>query len=217
MNKKNDSIYALHNLWDWIRCEFKRIKGFYLLLPVIYICLIATIKPYMQISSSSINNHKFDAYKEIVVTDDIKLDYILNKYELTKSEFDIVAAITLAESGSNSYEDAYAVINTIYNRTHSKNWVSTVNNHFGRDKGYSLYYQSISPGQFTVYKSGTYKRHLGETKSNGYKAIIDFLYTEEVMHDYLSFRAHWVNVNEYECFAKNGNKYFNKITEKNRI
>ena len=123
----------------------------------------------------------------------------------------------LSEAKSKSYEDAYAVINTIYNRTHAKNWVRSVSNNFGKDKGTSLYYQAIQPGQFTVYKSGSYKRHLNETNSVGYNAIIDFLYSEEVMHDYLSFRSHSIKVNGSESFASGGNNYFNKLTLKNRI
>ena len=125
--------------------------------------------------------------------------------------------ISWYEAQSGSYEDAYAVINTIYNRTHAKNWVRSVNGHFGKGKGNSMYYQAISPNQFTVYKSGSYKKHLNETKSVGYTAIIDFLYTEDIMHNYLSFRSHSIKVNGSESFSSKGNNYFGVLTDANRI
>ena len=215
--KTIESGYALKSIWGKIKCDLKGIKRIYLVISIIYIVLSLLFIPKYTVFEDSVERKSFDSYTELVLTNDIKLNYILDKYNLTLNEFKILAAITLSESGSSSYYDAYAVINTIYNRTHSKNWVSTVNKHFGKDKGYSLYYQAISPGQFTVYKSGSYKRHLGETNSKGYQAILDFLYSEEKLHEYLSFRANFVNVKTYETFAKNGNKYFNKITEKNRI
>ena len=81
----------------------------------------------------------------------------------------------------------------------------------------NLYYQAISPNQFTVYASGTYKKHMNAVDSAGYDAIVDFLYTENIMHNYLSFRSHSIKVNGSESFSKKGNNYFNTIIEENRI
>ena len=143
--------------------------------------------------------------------------HILEKYNLTENEFKVLCGIVLSEAEYNSYEDAYAVINTIYNRTHSKNWVTSVDNHFGKGKGVSLYYQAISPNQFTVYKSGAYKKYMNSTDLVGYKAIIDFLYTEDIMHNYLSFRSNSIKINNSESFSEKGNNYFNVMKEENRI
>ena len=132
-------------------------------------------------------------------------------------KLNILSAIVLTEAQNNSYEDAYAVINTIYNRTHSKNWVKSISNKYGKDKGTNLYYQAIAPRQFVVYEHGSYKKNLNNTKSVGYDAIIDFLYTEDVMHNYLSFRAHNIKIKNSETFSNKGNNYFNPIKEKNRI
>ena len=74
------------------------------------------------------------------ITKEDKIDYILNKYNLTKNEFNTLTAIVLSEAQSNSYEDAYAVINTIYNRTHAKNWVRSCSSYLVKimDKVYTI-------------------------------------------------------------------------------
>lgn len=217
MNNLVEVPSALHKVGK----GFKRINwdGFkYLILPLIYASIIIMSNPTYKIYYNKAEYIKMDSYRTITITKDInKLEYILDKYNLTKDEFNVLCAIVLSEAQSNSYEDAYAVINTIYNRTHSKNWVRSVNGHFGNNKGKSLYYQAISPNQFTVYKSGAYKRHLNEKNSVGYKAIIDFLYTEDILHNYLSFRSHSIKIKNSESFSNKGNNYFNLIQEKNRI
>ena len=153
----------------------------YLVLPLIYIVIISMVVPNKVIEVNTYTVAKYDSYKTAEISNNTKLNYILKKYNLTSEQFSILCGIVLSEAEGNSYEDAYAVINTIYNRTHAKNWVRSVNNYFGKGNGTSLYYQAISPRQFTVYSSGSYKRHLNDTKSNGYKAILDFLYSENIM------------------------------------
>ena len=217
MNNKIDSAYTLHNLWGSVISKLKSIKRRYLILPIIYLLVIVLFQSNYEIYSNNIVYHNYDSYLEFVLDKNGKIDYILEKYNLSRNEFNTLTAICLSEAQAGSYEDAYAVINTIYNRTHSKNWVRSVNSYFGNGKGNNLYYQAISPNQFVVYQSGSYKGHLNDTNSVGYNAIIDFLYTEKVMHDYLSFRAYSIKVNGSESFAKNGNNYFNKIKDENRI
>lgn len=196
----------------------KRERGIlnkYLVLPIIYIIILFMVLPSKVIELNTYTAAKYDSYKTAVISNDTKVNYILKTYNLTKEQFNILCAIVLSEAEGNSYEDAYAVINTIYNRTHAKNWVRSVNTYFGNGK--SLYYQAISPNQFTVYSSGSYKRHLNETNSIGYKAILDFLYSEQIMHNYLSFRSHSIKVSGSESFSKNGNNYFNVLKEESRI
>lgn len=158
----------------------------------------------------------FDNYNANITKED-KIDYILNKYNLTKNEFNTLTAIVLSEAQSNSYEDAYAVINTIYNRTHAKNWVRSCGSYFGKNNGQSLYYQAIMPNQFVVYQHGTFTRYLNRTDLNGYNAVIDFLYDEKIMHNYLSFRANNIVITGSEKFSTMGNNYFNTLEESNRI
>ena len=189
----------------------------YLVLPIIYVIIGFMVVPNRVIELNTTTVAHYDSYKTAEISNETKLKYILKNYNLTSEQFKVLCGIVLAEAEGNSYEDAYAVINTIYNRTHAKNWVRSVNNYFGKGKGTSLYYQAISPRQFTVYSGGSYKRHLNETKSVGYKAILDFLYSENIMHNYLSFRSHSIKVSNSESFSKKGNNYFSTLKETNRI
>ena len=187
-------------------------------MPLVYLLTILLVVPSTNKIINEITYKEMNSYTLVkTVTKEDKINTILNKYSLTKDEFNVLSAIVLTEAEFNSYDDAYAVINTIYNRTHSKTWVKTIDKRMGKNKGNSLYYQAIAPRQFVVYEHGSYRKNLGNTESVGYDAIIDFLYTEEVMHNYLSFRAHSIKIKNSEAFSKKGNNYFNILTDKNRI
>lgn len=216
MNKLNENKYVLHKLWSYIKCLSYKYNLKYLIIPIVYLLIIILIVPNVEITTNEVKQRKLDTYTKSITKED-KINSILERYKLTKEQFNILSAIVLSEADKNSYEDTYAVINTIYNRTHSKNWVKSVSNRFGNNKGENLYYQAISPNQFVVYEHGTYKNNLNNTNCVGYNAIIDFLYTEEVMHNYLSFRANNVKVKNSETFSKNGNRYFNQLLDNNRI
>lgn len=175
-------------------------------------------------NSKMISRVDATGYSEVIptgkveLTNEEKIETILDKYGLSKEEFDVLSAIVLAEAEANSYEDAYAVINTIYNRTITQSWVYEINKIRGENAGRSLYYQAIHPNQFVVYQEGFYLGMVGITDVPGYQAIIDFLYTEDAIHEYLSFRSCDSNlVVSYEQFSSNGNKYFNLIRDEDRI
>lgn len=216
MNKLNENKYVLHKLWSYIKCLSYKYNLKYLIIPIVYLLIIILIAPSVEITTNEVKQRKLDTYTKSITKED-KIKSILERYKLSREQFNILSAIVLSEADKNSYEDTYAVINTIYNRTHSKNWVKSVSNRFGNNKGENLYYQAISPNQFVVYEHGTYKNNLNNTNCVGYNAIIDFLYTEEVMHNYLSFRANNVKVKNSETFSKNGNRYFNQLLDNNRI
>ncbi len=216
MNKLNENKYVLRNLWGYIKCLSYKYNLKYLIIPIVYLLIIILIVPSVEITTNEVKHKELDTYTKSITKED-KIKSILERYKLTKEQFNTLSAIVLSEADKNSYEDTYAVINTIYNRTHSKNWVKSVSNRYGSNKGESLYYQAISPNQFVVYEHGTYKKNLNNTNCVGYNAIIDFLYTEEVMHSYLSFRANNVKVKNSETFSKNGNNYFNLLLDNNRI
>jgi len=166
---------------------------------------------------NEINHVSLDSYITLAITKEDKIEYILDEYELTEYQFKVLCGIVLSEAEANSYEDAYAVINTIYNRTQSKSWVRSIGNRFGSDKGHNLYYQAIAPNQFVVYQSGSYKKNMNNTESVGYDAIIDFLYTKDIMHNYLSFRSNYIKIKNSESFSSRGNNYFNILKDENRI
>lgn len=168
-----------------------------------------------EVQMELITNTEMFEKKEL--TNDEKLQEILEMYNLTENEFNVVCAVVFAESKANSYEDAYAVINTIYNRTISKNWVGYISNIYGGDAGKSLYYQATAKGQFVVYQTGIYQKYLYQREGDKYQAVIDFLYNKEIMHNYLSFRSSNTSLNNYVQFVQNGNKYFNALLEDDRI
>jgi len=155
--------------------------------------------------------------EEVKLTKEDKVSNILDEYNLSQEEFDVLCAIVLSEAKGNSYEDAYSVINTIYNRTISKKWVEYISDFYGKEVGDNLYYQAITPGQFVVYEDGVYKKNMGIKEGPAYDAIIDFLTTKEIKHNYLSFRASYCDIKVCKQFVDNGNKYFNEIEEEDRI
>lgn len=212
-----ESTYALRILWGWIKCILYKNNLKYLLLPILYLSLIIILVPKTVIQNI-VTPVKLDSYVTIVLTKEEKIKYILDKYNLTEYQFKVICGVVLSEAESNSYEDAYAVINTIYNRTITQSWVYEINKIRGENAGRSLYYQAIHPNQFVVYQEGFYLGMVGITDVPGYQAIIDFLYTEDAIHEYLSFRSCDSNlVVSYEQFSSNGNKYFNLIRDEDRI
>lgn len=144
------------------------------------------------------------------LSEDEKIEKILERFGLSDIELNIIIACVKAESKWGSYEDAYAVINTIYNRTLSPAWV--------RSHGTSLFKQCTAPGQFVVYEEGIYKQYLNLDRNDPcFKAIIDFLYTQESMHNYLSFRSNESPAEGRVQFVENGNRYFSVLKEEERL
>lgn len=152
------------------------------------------------------------------LTTEEKVQNILEAYNLTQEQFEIVCAIVTAEAKPGSYEDAYCVINTMYNRINSKTWVSYINSLSSvENAGNNIYYQATFPSQFVVYEEGRYKEFLGMTDTVGYLATIDMLTSRETVHDYLSFRAAYVDLDDCNQIVEDGNKYFNILEDDDRI
>jgi len=153
-----------------------------------------------------------------LITVDERIQYILDRYNLTLEQFNIVKSIVMAEAMYDSYDDGYAVINTMYNRTLSKSNNNFVNYFYGEGAGRSLYYQAIAPNQFVVYQNGMYEKNLTKNDGPVYDAIIDFLTTEKIKHSYLNFLSANTNMTRaYEEFAHGGNKYFEELVESDLI
>jgi len=173
-------------------------------------------KTFSERFSRNFDFSKGDLLKYQSIVRENTINFLLQKYGLSREEFDVLCAIVLSESAPNSYDDAYAVINTIYNRTHSKMWVKIINDvHEGC--GQNLYYQATFPRQFVVYEEGRYKEKIGVTDVVGYQAILVFLVSETTMHDYLSFRSNKTIVKDSERFTETGNNYFDVLLDENRI
>lgn len=137
------------------------------------------------------------------VMGDASVEAILAEYNLTYEQFYTLVAIVAAEGGG-SYIDAYAVINVIYNRAHCRRWIASGNNY---GDGTNLFIQATLPSQFTVYASGSYLNHMYETGSNAYNATVTLLTSNELMHNYMSFRSASTGIQGVQ-FISGGNIYF---------
>ncbi len=159
---------------------------------------------------------------------DETINYILEKYNITYDQFKTVVAITRAES-DGTYEDAYAVINTMGNRLESEAWRYTARYcYYTEDEnhnkvrlildGTNIYDIATSPNQFVVYEKGYYKRYLDTNDGPVFNAVVDYLTTRKRMHDYTYFLAHECTTPEpSERFSDRGNNYYHIPPEEDRI
>ena len=166
-----------------------------------------------------------------------KFDQVCEMYGLTPEELDTVCAVCVQESYGTgnakydldgksydkgaSYRDSYMVANSIYNRLHSRKWVPNDNYLSHKEGVYSLYKLVISPSQYQPYGERTYKKHLGRLDLMGYQAAIDMFYTQEVVHNFMSFRGsgytdeYMYNLIGYYPteYVKGGNKFFSPLKD----
>lgn len=150
-------------------------------------------------------------YDMASVSNEEKLATILEKYQLSYDEFSLLSACVIAEAKGwgTSYADAYATINCVYNRTKSEMCIKN----FG---GESLYGQITAPWQFEVYYKDLYQQFLGEQNCLGFQAILDFLYFEVPMHDYINFVAHdpeRAGADNKMQFVSRGNRFYNELQD----
>lgn len=188
-----------------------------------------------------IDSEEYDSSCDLTTVDVLKIinetmkeespeEQICEKYNITKEEFDVICAVVLSEAAPGSYEDARAVINTIYNRTQSKEWINYVKwkLKLGDNEEADLYKQVICPGQFEVYSTNAYnKKFMKDGKLcddarelKGYQAITDFLLedeTEREEHPYTEFRSHNCYVEGAVLLADGGNWYFHPLTNDMRV
>lgn len=157
--------------------------------------------------------------EEIELTNEEKLEIILEMYGITEKQFNEIVATVIGEAAPDSYEDAYAVINVLYNRLRSYKWHNSVDNLRGPDGGYNIYYQLIQTGQFEIYYNGAYKLYLNEDMyyTPGYQAVIDMLYSQVVMHNYLNFTSKNGKREGKEQFVDGGNLYYSSLKEEDII
>lgn len=157
--------------------------------------------------------------EEIELTNEEKLAIILEMYNITEEQFNEIVATVIGEAAPDSYEDAYAVINVLYNRLRSYKWHNSVDNLRGPDGGYNIYYQLIQTGQFEIYYNGAYKLYLNEDMyyTPGYQAVIDMLYSQVVMHNYLNFTSKNGKREGKVQFVDGGNLYYSSLKEEDII
>ena len=149
---------------------------------------------------------------------DVVVNYILEKYNLTQFEFQVVLSVVYDEAAKNNYIDSYWTINTIYNRTISKEWVADTARSTKLD-GQSLYATVISGNgrQFEVYRASHSGYDYETTKdSTAFYAVIDFLITGNRVHNCLSFRSNGSNHSGVRP-SKGSNVYFGSLKESDLI
>lgn len=146
--------------------------------------------------------------QDLTISNEEKIAWILQHWNLTYDEFIIVISTCCHEGGPN-YVEGYAVINNVFNRINSYTWASKENQR-------NLYYQIVRSGQYSSYYNGHYKEYLNATPETcpAFQAMIDFLYQEKptVLHNYLGFRSHGSNK-----FTTDGNGYRDPQTEDDYI
>lgn len=151
------------------------------------------------------------------VSNEEKINVILNREGITREQFDEIVATVVGEAAPGSYEDAYAVINTFYNRTISKTWINEMIRATGEDKGRNLYEQITLINQSEVYTSGRYKEFLETNDGPVYQAVIDFLYTLDRKHDYLCFFASYGDIPDSVQFVPGGNWYYSLMLSEDMV
>lgn len=160
-----------------------------------------------------------------------KFNYICQKYNLTDFEFKVIISVVYNEAGW-TYDDAYRVTNTIYNRTKSKEMIRYVHYLTGL-AGDSLYAQVIATAygeDGTVYKQFSgylpdiagydydtlLKKDPDMTKLNG---IFDFLISENSVHNFRCFKSSSHSYNDYPGatdwikYTDTGNVYHDSLLE----
>ena len=148
---------------------------------------------------------------------EIRIRRMAEKYGLTIDELKVVIGVILAEardysvndleSQEHSYNDAYNVTNCMYNRMCNKRWVAS--------SGSTLYNIATARSQFSVYSSGKYKKLTNVVEGPDFDAILDFLETEEVKHNYLSFN--YSGSKAGVALVPGGNEFYQEFPEHERI
>lgn len=151
-------------------------------------------------------------YREAINVEMLRV--ILEREGLSANQFDVVQAVTQAET-SVSYDDTYWTINSIDNRLHSKQWTDNGKRYL------SLYAQVTRSWQYEVYYTTnpkiSYRRYLGVTNTINYQAVIDYCYFKASVMDYMSFRS-WGTTGYSDVYVcKRGNRYGAVLTDDNRL
>ena len=189
-------------------------------------------------TSESENNNEITVNNMDFFSIEEKIKFVCDKYGLTDFQFKVIASVVYNETFPNNYDDCYRVINTIYNRTKSKKWVDWISSSTGLN-GASMYAQVIAPYQFDGCLSTSgydYDELMNTVIYDGTKpfettldAIFDFLISEKSVHNFLSFKGIYWEVDESEKikagygitdwvnYTDLGNTYHNPLTESDLI
>ena len=124
--------------------------------------------------------------ESVLVSNEEKIAWILEHFNLTLEQFNIIKA-TCRHEGGPKYFDGFTIINNIYDRTISYLWSP-------KEEQQNLFYQTTRSGQYNSYFKGYYKQFLDLTPEEcpAVQAVIDFLYYQStgcpvIVHPFLNF------------------------------
>ena len=137
---------------------------------------------------------------------------------ISEEEFDVIQAVVYKEAKAeanigedNRYEDAFAVINSIYNRSISYTKCGYVKKWLKKDDYVTMYDHVIAPNQYVPYNNGSYKEALGVTSGEAYQAVLDFLFiadrSPECMHKFMDFLGNGYESDYRVKFVPRGNNF----------
>ncbi len=116
-----------------------------------------------------------------------KLEYALERYSITYSQFYEMTKVMLIESGGINYNETLNVWSSLLNRLNRDIFIDYVAKVVGTS-GYSIYDQFICPGAYTKVELVP-ERYDDITMWPGYYASLDILCSGKVTHNYVEFRS----------------------------
>ncbi len=182
--------------------------------------LINAPKPVCDVLPCDINQEantfiKITSKDPSMLTYEERIEYIMEKYNLTYDELNVIISGILSEAKYNSYTDAYAVASVLYNRIHDSVWVSDTNRVMGWGCGTDLYSQVVRPNQFIDFNSRHYLNFVSSSIEDklylpNTLAIIDCFCFGSI-HNYLQYRASSVDIEGAVTYVEGGNKFFSPM------
>lgn len=160
--------------------------------------------------------------EKVEVTNEEKIEVILNRYNITREQLQTIIAVFTWEAGptrekteenekynQDRYQEGLNVTGTLINRICRHANIRDVENYFGEGNGTNIYYQVIYPNAYTPYQNGQYLNFLDATAETEvvFQAVIDCLYDPDP-HIYLGFKGDGFQKDGYVQLVDNGNWYF---------
>ena len=149
---------------------------------------IQSLKNEFRIELESTINHSLEEKSTEILaisnpTTEQKVNLILQRDNLSEDMLDTIVSIILIKSETKNYDEAYQIIDSLYNRTQDARLIQKINSILGSNYGNNLYHQSIALDGFEIYSSGLYKQYLNENlkSSPTYQACVDFLYIKNLL------------------------------------
>lgn len=196
-----------------MEAKYQEVLSYYQMSEVDFLSFVKAVSKESLNSGNPLNQKQIITilYDLAKVSNDVKINYILAKYNINLDQLYKTGAVVLAEScnDGNNYVDAYGVTTVISNRVVSKEW---------KYCGNTIYAQAHKKGQFVVVSNGRSARYYGKYDRIGFQAFLDCLYMGAAlpMHDHTSFRS-WGSKKEGRiAYVTGGNRYFGSLDSEER-